>query len=475
MNQIQSIQLNSVCILITISFILTSITYGTIADSNDDEFDLLIIAPIEFNDALEPLKNHKISYGVPTIIVTLEEIFNNHYFPTVGRDDSEKVKYFIKNAMDEWSIKYVLLVGGRKDQSKIENWWVPVRYSNLIRDYKGYENLSEGDFLTDLYFADIYNEDGSFSSWDDDNDGIFGEWALDGIADDTPDLYPDVFVGRLPCLNIIEVRIIVNKIINYETTTYNDSWFKKILVVAGDTYPLKTPYIDGEVFTQQAVDILTDFEAVKIWSTLGNLHWFNIVKEINRGCGFVFFSGHGGANSWSTHPSGDIINWTGDFKLKHMNLLFNKNKYSICLSASGCFNNMFNVSLSNSFLVYGRLLGFIPIKYNIPRCWGWALTCKLNGGSIATIASSAYSYESSDIDGNRGGCEWLDIHFFEEYQNNENKILGECWGNTIHRFLQNFSIDWSDNSKNGDALIVKNLEQWVLIGDPSLKIGGYPL
>ena len=95
------------------------------------------------------------------------------------------------------------------------------------------------------------------------------------------------------------------------------------------------------------------------------------------------------------------------------------------------------------------------------------------GGSIATIASSAYSYESSDIIGNRGGCEWLDIHFFEEYNGSESNILGDCWSNTINRFLQNFSIDWSDHSKMGDGLIVKNLEQWVLIGDPSLKIGGY--
>jgi hypothetical protein len=74
-----------------------------------------------------------------------------------------------------------------------------------------------------------------------------------------------------------------------------------------------------------------------------------------------------------------------------------------------------------------------------------------------------------------GGIEWLDIHFFEQYGLNNIDILGETWGNTITSFLQNFSINWDDDSFDGSALVAKNVEQWLLIGDPSLKIGGYPI
>ena len=442
-------------------------------EKTDVDYDLLIIAPEEFSKSLQPLVEHKNDNDVKTILATTYDIYENIYWQ--GKDDAEKVKLFIKEAKEQWGIKYVLLVGGRKDQSKTETWWVPVRYTNVIRDYPGYENFPEGDFLTDLYFADIYDNKGNFSSWDDDDDGIFGEWYDQEIAEDIPDLYPDVAVGRLPCRNILDVKIVVNKIIQYETGTFVDSWFKKLLVVAGDTYPVKTDYIDGENYTQQAIDIMQDFEPVKIWSTLDNLHWFNIVKELNKGCGFVFFSGHGGAKSWGTHPPYDIDNWIGSFTVKHMNFLFNRNKLPVCLSASGCFNNMFNVSLGYSFLSYWEILGVIPTNLTImtPRCWGWSLVARPFGGSIATIASTAYSYESSDINSKRGGCEWLDIHFFEEYNQSSTEILGDCWANTVNRFLQNFTIDWSDNSTYGDAIIVKNLEQWLLIGDPSLKIGGY--
>jgi len=457
------------------NFIFYNIEAGLVninnQENNNNNFDLLVIAPNKFSNYLTPLVNHKNGLGVKTILVELEDIYTQIFWQ--GRDKAEKVKIFIKNAIDEWNISYVLLVGGRKDQSKTETWWVPVRYTNVIRDYPGHEKYPEGDFLSDLYFADIYDSTGNFSSWDTDNDGVFGEWYDHEIAEDIPDLYPDVAVGRLPCRNIVDVKLVVNKIIRYETGSFDDSWFKKLLVVAGDTYPVKTDYIDGENYTQKAIDIMQDFKPVKIWSTLGNLHWTNIVKELNRGCGFVFFSGHGGARSWNTYPPHDETKRIGDFLIRHMVFLFNREKLPICLSASGCFNNMFNVSLGSSFLVYSNILKLIYFHSSVPRCWGWSLVANPFGGSIATIASTAYSYESSDINSKRGGCEWLDIHFFEEYNHSSTKILGDCWSNTVNKFLQNFTINWSDTSTYGDTIIVKNLEQWLMIGDPSLKIGGY--
>ena len=442
-----------------------------VSNQNQEKYDLLIVAPNYFLESIEPLVEHKNKYDIKTKLVTIEDVYNQVFWR--GKDKAEKLKYFIFDAKEEWNISYVLLIGGRKDQSEEETWWIPVRYTNIIRDYPGHENHPEGDFLSDLYFADIYDLEGNFSSWDDDCDGIFGEWYDFEIAEDRPDLYPDVAVGRLPCRNIFDVKNVVKKIINYETASFDDSWFKKLLVVAGDTYPVKTDYIDGENYTQQAIDIMQDFESVKIWSTLGNLNWFKTVRELNKGCGFVFFSGHGGGKKWSTHPPYDNNTWIGTFKLIHISLLFNREKLPVCLSASGCFNNMFNVSLKDSFLVYSNILRIIYFPSGTPRCWGWSLVARPFGGSIATIASTAYSYESSDINSKSGGCEWLDIHFFEEYNQSDTQILGDCWANTINRFLQNFSINWADNSTYGDAIIAKNLEQWLLIGDPSLKIGGY--
>ena len=460
--------------------LLVNLSAATLQSKSSDDakdettnvtYDLLIISPKKFSRYLILLVEHKNNHEVKTIQVNTEEIYQQLFLE--GKDEAEKIKYFIKAAIENWEIKYVLLVGGRKGQGYKEKWWVPVRYTYLNRNYEKY---SEGKFLTDLYFADIYDAEGNFSSWDTNNNGIFGEWPKNSSAADIPDLYPDVCVGRLPCRNVFDVKIIVNKIIKYETGSFDDSWFKKMVVVAGDTYPKKTPgFIDGEIHTQRALENMTDFTPVKLYTSDGSLkNWVDIVRAINKGCGFVFFSGHGGPHLWLNNFPG-TKNKTASIHLRHMNFLINKNKLPVCLSASGCFNNMFNVSLTHSEWVYWNGLILQGIKYNIARCWGETLTFKPFGGCIAVIASTAFSYESSDISRREGGCEWLDINFFEQYGVNNIDTLGECWGATVSAFLQNFTIDWNDTSSTGSALIAKNLEQWLLIGDPSLKIGGYSI
>lgn len=428
--------------------------------SSDALYDLLIISPKTFSKYITPLVHHKNKIGIKTILVDVEEIYEQMYW--YGRDKAEKIKYFIKKAVEEWGIKYVLLMGGRKDQLAAEKWWIPVRYSYLDRKY---ESFVERKFLSDLYFADIYDENGNFSSWDTNNNGIYGEWQEDEAAEDIPDLYPDVYVGRLPCRNVFEVKTMVLKIIIYESKKCSDSWFKNMVVVAGDTYPEKTEYYDGEVYTQMGLDMMPSFTPIKLWTSDGSLkNWIDVVKAINKGCGFIWFSGHGNPASWSTHPPDDSSEWINGLKLRYIPFLFNGRKQPVCITGSGCFNSMFNVSLLNSPWVYG---------HTIPHCLSWALTCKLNGGVIATIGATAFSYESPDINLGYGGIEWLDMHFFGEYGMNNTNILGETWGKTINSFLDNFPINWDDNSSDGSALIAKNVEQWLLIGDPSLKIGGY--
>lgn len=446
-----------------------SIFFNDTAETSfSDSVDLLIISPRRFSTYLLPLAKHKNETGIKTTIVNIEQIL--HQESNKCKDAAEKLKYYIKEAKDQSNVRYVLLVGGRKNQAKNEEWWIPVRYSRLQRNYGHWE---ENKFLTDLYFADLYDENGTFSSWDTDDDGIFGEWAKNNSAEDIPDLYPDIAVGRLPCRTIYDVLIAVNKIIDYETTDFSKDWFNNMVVVAGDTYPVKTPgFIDGEVHTQKALDYMDGFKPVKKWvSDKSLINWLDVVSAINNGCGFVFFSGHGGPHLWATYPVETADNWAASFHLRHMPFLINKDKLPICVSASGCFNNMINVSLSHSEWVYMHPFG-IPLAYNVPRCWGESLMLKPFGGCISVIASTAFSYESSDITGNKGGCEWLDIHFFEQYNVYDTAVLGDCWSQTVSAFLQNFTIDWSDASDTGDALMVKNLQQWLLLGDPSLRIGG---
>ena len=85
----------------------------------DDVYELLIIAPEEFSSNIQPLITHKNNIGVPTILVTTEDIYADASYN--GRDEAEDIKLFIKDTIDpdglNWGVKYVLLVGGRKGQT----------------------------------------------------------------------------------------------------------------------------------------------------------------------------------------------------------------------------------------------------------------------------------------------------------------------------------------------------------------------
>ncbi|UCF13446.1 MAG: hypothetical protein JSW06_04100 [Thermoplasmatales archaeon] len=170
-------------------------------------YDLVIITPKTFSDDLQKLVDHKNNHNVPTTLKITGDIYKEYS----GVDRPEQIKYFIKYAKETWNITYVLLVGGlksllwgnpRDDKNQgTKDWHLPVRYSNL----KENEEIYDPGFISDLYYADIYDGEGNFSNWDSNEDGIFAKWSGLGDDKDTINFYPDVYVGRLACRNNFEV------------------------------------------------------------------------------------------------------------------------------------------------------------------------------------------------------------------------------------------------------------------------------
>jgi hypothetical protein len=436
-----------------------------------DEYSLVIIAPKEFARALKPLVNHKTSNGVTTKLVTLDEICSNA--SNEGRDCAEKVKYFIKNAYDEWGTNYVLLVGGRYGGVMNEKWWVPVRYSHLDDGAQW-----EGSYLSDLYFADLYDAHGNFSDWDSNGNGIFAEWNTNGK--DIIDMYPEVSVGRLPCKNIFEVRTLVNKIITYEATTAGKDWFKKVVLVGGDSAPMVgDPYYEGEEENKLALEYLgAGFEGVKLWTSNGNFTGpQDVIDGISGGCGFLFFDGHGNPMSWSTHPPNNESIWIDGLSVKDMPNLKNGDQLPICV-CGGCHNGQFNVSLLNILkgLLTERLKYFqwtFFLGEWTPECWAWRLMSVKNGGSIATMAYTGLDWfaEGDYNNDTIPDCVqylsgYANTQFFKNYGVYNMTILGQAHTQALIDYLNAFP-------PMQDKLDCKTVQEFALLGDPSLQIGGY--
>ncbi|KAA0001166.1 MAG: hypothetical protein FE048_05920, partial [Thermoplasmata archaeon] len=383
---------------------------------NNKEYQLVIITPSRFAKSLQSLVDHKNEHGIATKLVTLDEIYEGKYFVVEGRDDAEKIKYFIKNAIEQWGISYIMLVGDI-DKMPIRKTW-----------------FWDGYFITDLYYADIYDANGNFCSWDSNGNGYFGEYLHDGETD-FMDLYPDVYIGRLACENVFQVKTVVNKIIKYEEKTYGAEWFNRLILCGGDTFPGSNG-IEGEYMNRLVAENMSDFTPVKLWASEGNLTPWNILLEINKGAGFVHFSGHGSPISWATHPP-NSKEWIG-FNAFHIPCLINGYKLPI-IFLDACSTAELDFELA------GRDI----------QCFAWDFIKKIGGGAIATIGSTRVAYSLVT----RGGAGYLGLHFFLAYD--ECSTPAEMLVKAQNDYLNNL---WKDGL---------TIEEFILLGDPTLRVGGY--
>jgi len=401
-----------------------------------DNFQLVVIGPVEYSEQVEPLIAHKIDRGITSKFVSLDDIYNGTYFPAKGRDNQEKIKYFIKNAIESWSTGNILLVGG---SSK-----VPVRETHVQVG-----NDDNEVFVSDLYYADIYNGTGGFSSWDTNNNNIFGEYHWSGKTD-AVDLHPDVFLTRLPCTTTSQVTTCVNKIITYETTPgYQQSWFSNLVVAGGDSFEDDSKVDEGEYSNQKVIDLMTGFIPNKLWVTNGILTSavptgiVNIESAINDGCGFVDLSGHGNTNVWATHPHDSMNIWVptpiGHITSSDIQTLSNGDKLPI-LTVEACSTAKFNKDTN---------------------CFNWAFLYNPNGGAIGTFGATGlgYGYVGKDVITGLIGKIGLDT--YNAYKADQSTTFGEMWSRGLNRYIKSGMDD-------GDY---KTVEEWHAFGDPTLVIG----
>ena len=434
----------------------------------DPEYDLLIISPKKFVSTLQPLVTHKENLGVLTTIKTTEDIFNEF----TGRDKPEQIKLFIKDAEEKWGIKYVLLVGGltnhliaddREHKNYGSTWWhVPVRYTNINTGY-----------ISDLYYADLYKGEGEFEDWDSNGNGIFAEQF------EELDLWPDVYYGRLPCRNNIEVFFMVNKIINYEKTSHTDKeWFKRMIVAGGITFEfLSGPGYDGEEpdgewLCNKSLDYMKYHinDPVRIYasntaSTGPRPDYVNISNEFSKGAGFALLQGHGNAFMWDTKwpDSQGKMKWVGGIMTTDYPLIKNSGKLPIVV-VGGCHNGIFNVSFINTLLDsnWGQS-DYHAYGMPVASCFSWQIVAKFSGGAIACTGSTDYGVGWMGDPLNLSAL--LETNFFYKVGIDNVTTLGEAHSGSIEKYMTDVNVH--ENSAH-----YYSITEYQLFGDPSLIIGG---
>jgi len=442
----------------------------------NDVYDLVIIAPSKFSDELQPLIDHKINYGVETTLKTTEDIYDEY----TGFDEAEEIKLFIKDAIENWGADYILLFGSVDI--------LPIRTTWFYQQW--HQHWWNESVLTDLYYADIYDEFGDFCSWDSNGNGLYGESYRNCPGEnDTVDLYPDVNVGRLACTYTKDANTVVDKIIYYEKNTYGTDWFNNIVLVGGDTFPDHNGN-EGELLNDMIEDIMSDFIAKKLWTSDNTFSALKLNIALYFGAGFFDYSGHGLHDRILTHPP-NSEEWVlyHNHNLKH---IYNGNKLPIvffdaCLTAkldnneSTPLNIPYTPKIINNFFVNNKIFSKIfnffvnnfktnhifdilnknEVTYEqqdnselIP-CFAWRWLIEENGGAIGTIGSTRTAFGGFD-----SGAGKMSIEFFSSYESSEK--LGEMMTQAQFGYITDVPYD------------LFTVEEFILLGDPSLEIGGYP-
>jgi hypothetical protein len=445
----------------------------TIPQKTLETFDMVVIAPSGFESSLQPLIDEKNTKGVKTTFKSVEDIFNEY----TGYDPPEQVKYFIKDAYDTWGITYVLLVGGLKSYIYAKDkdtrsagwkaWWVPVRYVSMPQE-------NDEGCLSDLYYGCLYNATGDFDSWDSNGDGVYANWGWIGAPRDTFDMYPEVYVARLPCTTVNEVNVVVNKILTYESNGPDEKpWYKTFIGIGGKTFNYWAGKPDGEYLCDLAAEYMTNvipnLNLVKVYSTNRDVGGFvpdkkGISAAITQGAGFVDFQGHGSPIAWNTiwfDGEYDNHDWVGGILVSDFWRISNGEKQPVVI-VGGCHNAMYNISIipgmldkaGTSYFVYG---------WPAPICFSWGLVVKPRGGAIASTGCTGYGFGGeTDNPNEKSGA--LEVNFFWQIGNNNVTNLAKAHCQAIAKYINENSI------AQLDAFCITN---WALFGDPSLKLGGY--
>ena len=236
---------------------------------------------------------------------------------------------------------------------------------------------------------------------------------------------------------------------------------------------------------------MTDFNPIRLWASNGALTGQESVEDaINAGAGFVHMAGHANPSILVTHPPQnnskitilrmyhmpllDFIGYLGrgkidkaiDALLRPRNPRLNNADKLPVVVIGGCHNSQFNTTLLNIFTMEPFFTHAYGYGEYVPKCFSWYLTNLENGGAIAAMGNTGLGMGYHDAGYTTGLDGWLMPQFFKHYSVNNETYIGAAHSYAIKDYALNFDC-------NSDSSDRQMLEQWPLIGDSSMLIGGY--
>ena len=329
--------------------------------STHNAADYIIITHQSFLQDVQPLADFRAQQGLRAKVVDVQNIYDefNH-----GILNPNAIREFLSYAYHNWQSPaptYVFLVGDTHVDIKNQANFVPTIQVQI----PGY-----GSTASDHQFVTFRGTDS----------------------------FPDMLIGRMPANNRVDVRIFVERTINYETTSPVGPWRKRLLMLAGSDLRFHSQ-TDRLISRNQ---LSSKYETERIYAPHTDEPIFDdrirspiarrVIDGFNDGASLVNYIGHGGGGIWS---SSRML----DFEDPEQNLT-NISQLPLVLSMT-CYTSSFDSS-----------------KNSLAE----ELLRSENGGAIAVIGATSIGLLQGDYLLN---LEIFDV-IFKEYTENIGAILAEA-------------------------------------------------
>ncbi len=287
--------------------------------STTNSADYIIISHRFFKDAIEPLAAYRRTQGMRVAVVDIQDVYDDFNY---GVFSPYAIRSFLAYAKENWIVpapQYVLLVG------------------DGTYDYRNY-TLQPG--IPELIPVKLVNDAQN-------NESPSDNWYISPDSE----TYPVMFVGRFPARTANDVTNIINKTINYESTSAESSWARKVAFIAGDEEHNDDYYV--RMCNRISGNMPAGYSSTNIFrynvSSDSEMH-DRIVEVLNNGVLVGIYSGHGNFSSWSSAQSGQPF-----FNLADAATLTNSPRNPLIITPT-CMNGYFANTIGETICMAEQLL-----------------------------------------------------------------------------------------------------------------------
>ncbi len=334
-----------------------------------DGYDYIIVSPASLVSYLGELRELNAMRGLKDTVLIYEEAVM--LYP--GVDAQERLRNAIKELYYEYGPIYLLLIG---DTELIASRWA------FAMDCEAGFYETENQIHADYYYSCL---DGNWNATPDDTFGM---------VDDSVDLLPELFVGRITVQAtnpIADISSYLAKLISHQLNP-SPGYLTKALFLGEILWDDPYPYTDAGIAKDMVGELFpSEFNIIRLYQSLGNENRESVIAELTAGAGVINHDGHAFI---------DIIGIGDDLLFSEdVDLIEHADRYGIMYSI-GCWSAAFDYD-----------------------CIAEHLIMNPTGGTIAFIGNNRYGWGSYGNPG-YGYSDVYDYKFFDVIFNNEIYQLG---------------------------------------------------